>query len=83
VAISRSRAIRRSISAFAAMLTLALSAHAAELPVQSKAQAGGAKPTQSVERCNIAGLPGVLGAGGVCVKVSGYISTGVAVGHLK
>jgi len=52
---------------------------AAELPAQNK------KPTQAepVKRCDIAGNPGVLAANGVCVRLSGYISSQVSGGNLR
>jgi hypothetical protein len=54
-------------------------AEAAELPSQMK----NAKPRETVKHCNIAGSPGFLAANGVCMRISGYISAGVSVGHVK
>ena len=53
-------------------------ASAAELPTQVKK----ASP-EAVQKCNIGGIPGVLAGNGVCVKVSGYISTQFEGGQIK
>jgi hypothetical protein len=52
---------------------------AAELPAQNK------KPTKAepARKCDIAGNPGVLAANGVCVRLSGYISTQFSGGNLR
>ena len=68
---------------FACALTAAVfgatAGQAAELPAQSK------KPTktEAVKKCDIAGNPGVLAANGVCVRLSGYISSQVSGGNLR
>jgi hypothetical protein len=72
-------AIERWIAfALAAMLAGA-PAGAAELPAQSKKP----KRPEAVQHCDIAGLPGVLAADGVCVRISGSISARVGGGQLK
>jgi hypothetical protein len=73
-------AFDRSI-AFAILTVLALPAalSAAELPSQNKKP----KPPESVKHCDIAGSPGVLAPNGVCVRLSGYISTQFSAGQLK
>jgi len=68
---------------FACALAVAVfgasAAQAAELPAQNK------KPTKAepAKTCDIAGNPGVLAANGVCVRLSGYISTQVSGGNLN
>ena len=63
-------------------LLAAIAGQAAELPAQN-AQSKKPKPAEPVRHCDIAGSPGVLAANGVCVRMSGYISTGVSAGQLK
>jgi hypothetical protein len=65
--------------ALSAALLLASAGQAAELPAQNK------KPTkaESAKKCDIAGNPGVLAANGVCVRLSGYISSQFSAGQLK
>ena len=43
------------------------------------------KPTKAepARKCDIAGNPGVLAANGVCVRLSGYISSQVSGGNLR
>ncbi len=67
--------------AFAILAVLALPAalSAAELPQQYKKP----KHPEAATHCNVAGSPGVLAPNGVCVKISGYISTGFEFGRLK
>ncbi|MBV9287809.1 MAG: hypothetical protein JO288_08295 [Hyphomicrobiales bacterium] len=59
-------------------LMLTTCAAAAELPRQVKK----ANP-EALKHCDIGGVPGVLAANGVCVKLSGYISTQLEAGRLK
>jgi hypothetical protein len=69
--------------AFALAIALlgAIAGRAAELPAQN---AQSKKPKQAaVRHCDIAGSPGILAANGVCVRMSGYISSGVSVGQIK
>jgi hypothetical protein len=65
--------------ALAAAVLGAIAGQAAELPAQSK------KPTkvEAVKKCDIAGNPGVLAANGVCVRLSGYISSQVSGGNVR
>jgi hypothetical protein len=51
----------------------------AELPAQSK------KPTKDEhgKACDIGGAPGVMAANGVCVRLSGYISSQFSAGQLN
>ena len=73
-------ALNRSITfAILAVLALPTALPAAELPSQNKK----AKPPEAVKHCNIAGSPGILAANGVCVRLSGYISTEFGAGQLK
>jgi hypothetical protein len=71
-------------AAFAAAAALlgALASQAAELPSQ-RGQTHKAKETQAAKTCNIAGNPGVLAANGICVRLSGYVSSQVSAGQLK
>jgi len=57
----------------------AAAGQAAELPVQNK------KPTNAVatQKCDIAGFPGVVAANGVCVRLSGYVSSQFSAGQLS
>ena len=74
-------ALNRSIlCGFVAATTLATSAAAAELPSQYKKP----KPAAEAQKhCNIAGNPGILGANGVCIRLSGYISAQFSAGGIK
>jgi hypothetical protein len=65
--------------ALSAALLLASAVQAAELPAQNN------KPTKGepAKKCDIAGNPGVLAANGVCVRLSGYISSQFSAGQLK
>jgi hypothetical protein len=60
-------------------LLAVMAGQAAELPAQNK------KPTKAelARACDIAGNPGVLAANGVCVRLSGYISSQVSGGNLR
>jgi hypothetical protein len=68
--------------AMAAALLGAAAAQAAELPSQ-RGQNHKAKETQGAKTCNIAGAPGVLAANGVCIRLSGYVSSQFSAGQLK
>jgi hypothetical protein len=68
--------------ALAAVLLGATIGEAAELPTQS-AQSKKPKQAEAVKHCDIAGLPGILAANGVCVRLSGYISSGFSAGQIK
>jgi hypothetical protein len=56
-----------------ALLLGATAVPAAELPSQRHSD----KPTQAeaAKKCNIAGSPGVLAGNGVCVRLSGYVTS--------
>jgi hypothetical protein len=68
--------------ALAAALIGVTAGTAAELPTQS-AQSKKPKQVEAVKHCNIAGSTGVLAANGVCVRLSGYISSSFSAGQLK
>jgi len=68
--------------ALAVALLGAIAGQAAELPAQN-AQSKKPKQAEPVRHCDIAGSPGILAANGVCVRMSGYISSGVSAGQLK
>ncbi len=73
-------AVARPIAfAILAVLALPTALPAAELPSQTKKP----KPPEAVKHCNIAGATGVLAANGVCVRMSGSISTQFSAGQLK
>ncbi len=76
--------IIQRLAAFVAVAALvgALASQAAELPSQ-RGQAHKQKQTEAAKTCNIAGEPGVLAANGVCVRLSGYVSSQVSAGQLK
>ena len=68
--------------AFALVATLLGSAaQAAELPSQRHAD----RPSQpeAAKKCNVAGSSGIQAANGVCVRLSGYISSQFGGGQLK
>ena len=60
-------------------LLWACGAGAAELPSRSAK----AKPEDKAQTCEIGGAQGLLLANGTCVRVSGYVSSGVEAGNLK
>jgi hypothetical protein len=66
------------VCALAVAVVGATAGQAAELPAQNK-KATKAEPAKA---CDIAGNPGVLAANGVCVRLSGYISSQVSGGNL-
>ncbi len=68
--------------ALAVALLGAIAGKAAELPAQN-AQSKQPKQAQPVRHCDIAGSPGVLAASGVCVRISGYVSSSFGAGQLK
>jgi hypothetical protein len=72
-------AVDRWISfAILAVLAFPASLSAAELPSQSKKP----KPAEA-KHCDVGGSPGILAANGVCVKLSGYVSSEFTAGRLK
>ena len=73
--------IQRCVAfALAATVLAATAAQAAELPSQRHTR----KPAQAqaVKKCNVAGFPGVQASDGVCIQLSGYVSSQF-VGQLK
>ncbi len=74
--------VRRWVAfALAAALFGAAAGQAAELPSQ-RGQANKPKKAEAARTCDIAGNPGVLAANGVCVRLSGYISSQFTAGSL-
>jgi hypothetical protein len=57
----------------AALLGVAIG-QAAELPSQ-RGQSDKPKKAEPAKACNVAGNPGVLAPNGVCVRLSGYVSS--------
>jgi hypothetical protein len=75
--------VRRTVAfALAAALFGAAASGAAELPSQ-RGQTHKPKQAEPARTCNIAGAPGVLAANGVCVRLSGYISSQFSAGQLR
>jgi hypothetical protein len=72
---------RRIGFALVAALLGAATVHAAELPSQRHSD----KPTpaEAAKKCNVAGSPGVLAGNGVCVRLSGYVTSQFGGGQLK
>jgi hypothetical protein len=73
---------RRVAFALAAAVLGAAAGQAAELPSQ-RGQTDKPKRAEPAKACDIAGNPGVLLANGVCVRLSGYISSQFTAGQLK
>ena len=74
--------IQRCVAlALAASVVTAVAAQAAELPSQRHTD----KPAhaEAAKKCNVAGFPGVLASDGVCVRLSGYVSSQFGGGQLK
>jgi hypothetical protein len=74
--------IQRSVAfALAGAVVAAIAGQAAELPSQRHTD----KPAQAeaAKKCNVAGFPGVLASNGVCVRLSGYVSSQFGGGQLK
>ncbi|HEY1781857.1 MAG TPA: hypothetical protein VGG79_15745 [Roseiarcus sp.] len=75
--------VRRWVAfALAAALFGALAGQAAELPSQ-RGQTMKPKKAEPARTCNIAGNPGVLAGNGVCVRLSGYVSSQFTTGSLN
>ncbi len=72
--------LRDSFLAALALGALVSAAEAAELPSSAKKTAKPPETAQGVRKCNVGGMPGVLAASGVCVRLSGYVSTQVGAG---
>ncbi len=71
---------RRIGFVLAAIVLGAAAVQAAELPSQRHSD----KPTQAeaAKKCNVAGSPGVLAGNGVCVRLSGYLTSQFGAGQL-
>jgi hypothetical protein len=77
---------RRFAFALAAALIGAAVGQGAELPAQNapdNALDKKPKHAEPTKLCNIAGVSGVQAANGVCVRFSGYVSSGVSAGQIK
>jgi hypothetical protein len=70
-------AIRRAALAALLLANNAAMAVSAELPTMHAA------PAKRAQTCHVGGMEGVLTAGGICVKISGSITAGVAAGNLN
>jgi hypothetical protein len=68
--------------ALSAALLGAAAGQAAELPSQ-RGENDKPKKAEPARACNIAGNPGVLAANGVCVRLSGYVSSQFGGAQLK
>ena len=74
--------IQRCVAlALAASVVTTVAAQAAELPSQRHTD----KPAhaEAAKKCDVAGFPGVLASNGVCVRLSGYVSSQFGGGQLK
>ena len=71
------------VAAIATVLALAGAAHGAELPAQKGADKTKSGTAEPLKKCNIGGIAGVLGPNGVCVRLSGYISSGFNFGNVR
>jgi hypothetical protein len=72
---------RRIMFLLMAALLGAATVHAAELPSQHRTNK--AKDPEAAKKCNVAGSPGVLAGDGVCVRMSGYVTSQFGGGQLK
>ena len=72
---------RRIAFVLAAVFLGAAAVPAAELPSQRHIDKP--KQAESAKRCNVAGSPGVLAGNGVCVRLSGYITSQFGGGQPK
>jgi hypothetical protein len=70
-------AIRRAALAGFLLAVGAAAAESAELPTMHAA------PNKRAQTCHVGGMEGFLTAGGLCVKISGSITAGVAAGNLN
>jgi hypothetical protein len=74
--------IQRSVAlALAGAVVTAVAGQAAELPLQRHSDKP--KQAEAAKKCNIAGFAGVLASNGVCVRLSGYVSSQFGGGQLK
>jgi hypothetical protein len=76
------RLARKLAVAALALAAFAFAAEGAELPSQVKKSAAH-DSAAAAKKCNIGGVTGVLAPNGVCVRLSGYVSTGFSGGTLK
>jgi hypothetical protein len=67
--------------ALAGAVVAATAGRAAELPSQRHSDKS--SHAEAAKKCNVAGSPGVLAADGVCVRISGYVSSQFGGGQLK
>jgi hypothetical protein len=65
----------------AAILLGAAAVQAAELPSQHHTDK--TKEPEAAKKCNVAGSPGIVAGSGVCVKLSGYVTSQFGAGQLK
>ena len=70
------------VFALSAALLGAAAGQSAELPSQ-RGQTSKPKKAEPARTCDVAGSPGVLAANGVCVRLSGYISSQFTAGQLN
>ena len=74
--------IQRSVAfALAGAVVAVIAGQAAELPSQHHSDKP--KQAEAAKKCNIAGFAGVLASNGVCVRLSGYVSSQFGGGQLK
>jgi len=67
--------------ALVAALLGATAAHAAELPSQHHTDK--TREAEAAKKCNVAGSPGILAGDGVCVRLSGYVTSQFGAGQPK
>jgi hypothetical protein len=72
---------RRIIFHLVAALVSAAAVHAAELPSQRHTDK--TKGAEAAKKCNVAGSAGIVAGNGVCVKLSGYVTSQFGAGQLK
>jgi hypothetical protein len=74
--------VRRRVGfALVAVLLGAAAGPAAELPSQHHSDK--TKNAEAAKKCNVAGSPGIVAGSGVCVRLSGYLSSQFGVGQLR
>ena len=74
--------IQRWVALAVVAALLGAAAQAAELPSQ-RGQTNKPKKAEPAKSCDVAGSPGVLAGNGVCVRLSGYISSQFTAGQLR
>lgn len=74
--------VQRWVALAVVAALLGAAAQAAELPSQ-RGQINKPKKAEPARSCNVAGSPGVLAGNGVCVRLSGYISSQFTAGQLR